>query len=326
MKLYTAKSLNVLNENNHYSMYEENQLAIIIPAYKAEYLRMTIESIAKQTDQNFHLYIGDDAGDGRIKDIVNSFKGIIKMTYKRFEENLGNSSLVSHWNRCFEMVGSEKWLWLFSDDDLMSHNCVENFREAVKENQSCQIFKHDSVKFINNLEIVRKNAFDGNVTTGQFLKSKFTYSVESYVVEYIFDRELLKKIGGFPDFPLCWCADDLYWVLASQYSLIVKIRKTTVFWRYSELNISGQSNSRSTSKKKLQGCHMFLKALKSSNVFTSEPQLKKMAVLWYLEQFTYLKTGLNYFDRILFLLELFWLFPLQIFNCIRLGKFSAKNG
>ncbi|WP_029284503.1 glycosyltransferase family A protein [Pedobacter sp. R20-19] len=306
-------------------MYEEDQLAIIIPAYKAKYLRLTMESICKQTDQNFHLYIGDDAGDSKIADIVNSFKGMIKMTYKRFEENLGKSSLVSHWNRCFEMVGSEKWLWLFSDDDLMSHNCVENFRKEVKGNQASKIFKHDSVKFINDLEIVSRNAFDGNVTTGQFLKSKFTYSIESYVVEYIFDRELLKKIGGFPDFPLCWCADDLFWVLASQYSLIVKIRKTTVFWRYSELNISGGSNSRSTSKKKLQACHMFLKALKSSNVFTSEPPLRRLAVFWYLEQYIYLKKGLNYFDRMFFLLELFWLFPLQILNRISLGKFSVKN-
>lgn len=306
-------------------MSEEDQLAIIIPAYKANYLQSTMESISKQTDRNFHLYIGDDAGDSNIPEIVDSFRDILEITYQRFEENLGNRSLVSHWNRCFEMVGSEKWLWLFSDDDLMSDNCVENFRKAVKENRSSKIFKHDSVKFIDDLKFIRENSFDGDMSTIQFLKSKFTYAAESYVVEYIFRSELLKITGGFPDFPFGWCSDDLFWVLASQYSPIVKVLKTKIFWRYSELNVSGRLNSRSGSKGKLHACYLFLKALKSSKILTRDPQLSKMAVSWYFDQFIYLKPSLSYYDQMFFLLEMFVAFPYQLLDSINLRKTSEKH-
>lgn len=305
-------------------MYRNDQLAIIIPAYKADYLQSALQSVSEQTDQNFHLYIGDDAGDTDIPAVVDSFSSILKITYKRFEENLGRKSLVSHWNRCFEMTGGEKWFWLFSDDDLMSPHCVENFRKALTENKSSKIFKHDSAKFINDLEVIKENSFEDDINTSQFLKLKFTYAAESYVVEYIFDSDLLKTTGGFRDFPFGWCADDLFWILSSQYSPIVKIRETKVFWRFSELNISGRLNSRLSSKKKLQACYLFLKELKSSGLFKHDPQLSKMAVAWYAEQFNYLKTSLSYFDQLLFLSAMFLIFPLELLEQATLKVKTGK--
>ena len=38
------------------NMGQCNKLAIVIPAYKAKYLGMALESINKQTDKRFHLY------------------------------------------------------------------------------------------------------------------------------------------------------------------------------------------------------------------------------------------------------------------------------
>ena len=37
------------------------KLAIIIPAYKQRFLRETLDSIAKQNNHDFTVYIGDDA-------------------------------------------------------------------------------------------------------------------------------------------------------------------------------------------------------------------------------------------------------------------------
>jgi glycosyltransferase involved in cell wall biosynthesis len=290
-------------------MSGNDELAIIIPAYKAEYLQLTLESISKQTDKDFHLYIGDDAGDVRIPAIVDSFAKNLSISYKRFEENLGSKSLVSQWNRCLDMIGGETWLWLFSDDDLMSDRCVENFRKAVQKNKSAMLFKHDSIKFINTSDFVRENSVADNMDTVQFLKSKFTYSSESYVVEYIFHRDLLKMAGGFRDFPFAWCSDDLFWTLASQYSSIVKILDTKVFWRFSELNISGRQNSGLASRKKMYACYLFLRALKSAGILALDPELNSMALSWYFDQFSYLKPGLNYFEGVFCMVRMYLMFP-----------------
>lgn len=37
------------------------KLAIIIPAYKPRFLQETLDSIAKQNNHEFTVYIGDDA-------------------------------------------------------------------------------------------------------------------------------------------------------------------------------------------------------------------------------------------------------------------------
>lgn len=48
---------------------ETNKLAIVMPAYKARFLRQALESIAQQTDKRFTVYVGDDASPDDIKEI-----------------------------------------------------------------------------------------------------------------------------------------------------------------------------------------------------------------------------------------------------------------
>ena len=58
-----------------------HQLAIVIPAYKAKYLRDTLESISQQTCKNFTLYIGDDHSPEDIYSIVQQFENKINIIY-----------------------------------------------------------------------------------------------------------------------------------------------------------------------------------------------------------------------------------------------------
>lgn len=301
------------------------QLAIIIPAVKANYLQYTLESLCRQTDQDFHLYIGDDAGDPEIPEIVAAFEGRLKMTYKRFEFNLGGKSLAGHWNRCLSMTADEPWFWLFSDDDMMEPECVADFRKALIANETARIFKYDSVKFINDVEVVRENVFQGDIDTGGFMKAKFGYHVESYVVEYVFHRDILDLTGGFRDFPMGWCTDDLFWIQGSLYTPIVKIHGAKVFWRFSAINISGKSNSSMSSRKKLRACHSFLKILKESGILAADASFSGMAVSWYFDQFDYLKINLGYFERLFLLSKLFLVFPFEMFREVFTGKLSKEG-
>ena len=50
------------------------ELAIIVPAYKAEFLREALESIAAQTSRDFNLYVFDDGGPAAVEAIVNGLK------------------------------------------------------------------------------------------------------------------------------------------------------------------------------------------------------------------------------------------------------------
>ena len=102
---------------------EEYKVAIIIPAIKRKFLRKTLRSIFLQSIDNFHIYIGDDASQEDLQSIISDFPQD-KITYRKFKTNLGSYDLISHWKRCIAMSNNEPWIWLFSDDDIMSSTTV----------------------------------------------------------------------------------------------------------------------------------------------------------------------------------------------------------
>ena len=105
-------------------MLKQNNLAIVIPAYKSTFLAAALDSIAAQTCKDFILYIGDDCSPNNLGEIVDGYRDKINLVYKRFDTNLGGKDLVAQWERCIDMTQGEDWLWLFSDDDVMEKNCV----------------------------------------------------------------------------------------------------------------------------------------------------------------------------------------------------------
>src|ERR1035437_7012722 len=150
-------------------MNSNHKLAIIIPAYKIEFFKESIESIANQTCKDFTLYIGDDASPSDFNEIINAYKDKINIIYRRFEKNLGGKDLVAHWNRCIDMIQNEEWIWLFSDDDLMEYNCVELFYTHINK------FKEDSLLHFNlhvinekNTEIYKTKKFESHYSAAEF--------------------------------------------------------------------------------------------------------------------------------------------------------------
>ena len=73
----------------------KKKLAIVIPAYKATFLRAALDSIAAQTCQDFTLYIGDDCSPYQLGAIVDEYRDKIDLFYERFDTNLGGKDLVA---------------------------------------------------------------------------------------------------------------------------------------------------------------------------------------------------------------------------------------
>ena len=90
----------------------EKKVAVIIPAYKSRFLQQTLDSMVAQTNQDFTVYIGDDASPHDLKKIVSLYQGKLDIIYHRFEINLGKKDLPRHWERCIDD------LRLFYDNDV----------------------------------------------------------------------------------------------------------------------------------------------------------------------------------------------------------------
>lgn len=219
-------------------------LAIVIPAYKGVYLRETLESLANQTCKEFNVYIGDDCSPYDIARIASEYSDKLHLTYKRFSNNLGGSNLVGQWKRCINLTQGEPWINLFSDDDMMTPRCVELFYEEVSNKRKYCLY-HFDVNIIdsqNNL-LSECRCFPSVINSRDFFKCKATGKLDSFVVEYVFSREIYEKVGGFQYFDMAWGSDIATWIKMGKQDGIRTIEGAKINWRNSEFNITPKLNN-----------------------------------------------------------------------------------
>lgn len=221
-----------------------SNLAIIIPAYKDRFFERMLESFACQTCKDFTIYVGDDNSDGDFKTIVDKYKSQLDIVYHRFSENYGGVDLVAQWTRCVNLSTKEKWLWLFSDDDFVDPFCVEAFYKSVETNKY-DIY-HFNTNIVNEDDRItyRCKAFPKVINARTFYLKKAFGKLDSFVVEYIFSRNIYNKVEGFQIFDLAWGSDIATWIKMAQERGIYTIEDGTVYWRCSNYNITPSTNQK----------------------------------------------------------------------------------
>lgn len=272
-------------------------LAIVIPAYKPDFFKETLLSIKAQTDQRFSLYIFDDASPADLKSIVHEVDFSSNVNYHRFETNIGQQSLVKQWERCIRMTGDEDWVWLFSDDDLMSTDCVESFYQTLQEYPDFSAYRFNTEKISTQGEIIRKNQFPNRFDGADFLNIKLSYQQESYVVEYIFSRQAYRIIGGFPVLPLAWTTDDLFCTKLANHKNICTINGGIVKWRYSDSNISGRQD-RTNALQKMQASLRFVDWIFDQDEIVEKLDPVDLPMYWYVRQIRSMESQLTLFDQL----------------------------
>jgi len=225
------------------------KLAIVIPAYKSEFLDTALESIANQTNKNFYVYIGDDNSHENIEKVISKYVNLLTIHYKKFDVNIGGKDLVGQWERCIAMTKDESWIWLFSDDDVMEPTCVEKFYEAINDKDNNYDIYHYNVRVIDKYggyvqdKRFAKEDFPKILTSRDFVKKRLRYQLNSFVVEYIFNRNVYNEYGGFHKLDMAWGSDDATWTKLSLKKGIFTIDGPIVKCRYSGDNITSLESS-----------------------------------------------------------------------------------
>jgi len=248
-------------------------LAIVIPAFKGRFFRGALRSLAAQTDQDFTVYVGDDHSPEDLRSICNEFLEQLRIVYHRFETNLGGTSLAGHWNRCVAL-SSERWIWLFSDDDLADPQCVEAFRSAAAEaEQDFDLYRFPVGIVDEDDKLVFALARYGEVQSSlDFAIRRLRFAQMSFAVDKVFSRRAFERTGGFVDFPCAWCSDDASWIAFGRETGSRQIPRGGVFWRRSDINLS--SPSAPNQREKILAAILFLEWLNvdMAHASTSEAQ------------------------------------------------------
>lgn len=216
------------------------KLAIIIPYFKKQYFSECLGSLAKQTNKDFKVYVGDDASSEDPTEIIKSLKSSLELVYYRFSENLGGVSLTQQWHRCINLSQGERWLMILGDDDYISKNYVAEFYNNLEEIEARNI---KVVRFAS--KIVRSPS--GGLSklyehpkiekSTDFFFRKFLKFSRGSLTEQIFRRDAFLK-HQFRDFPLGWGADNFAWIDFTEFGFVYAINNATAYFRVSDKNIS----------------------------------------------------------------------------------------
>ncbi len=219
-------------------------LAIVIPFYKLTFFEETLDSISRQTNKQFKVYIGDDASPESPTKLLNKYQGKFEFSYDRFETNLGGISLTRQWERCIALTVDEEWLMILGDDDYLGDNVVEQFYTHLPEFDT----KANVVRFASQL-VYEPEQTKSKIYTHPVLESaaesfyrKFKRIAMSSLSEYVFSRKAFEKYG-FYDYPLAWNSDDRAWLDFSQDQPIYSINESVIYPRMSHLNITGKRDN-----------------------------------------------------------------------------------
>jgi glycosyltransferase involved in cell wall biosynthesis len=222
-----------------------NELAIVIPAYKATYFHKALQSLADQTVKNFTVYVGDDNSPYNLESITEKFSDQLDIRYHRFESNIGSKNLVNQWKRCIELTREEKWLWLFSDDDLADKQCVENFFILIEsKRKDFDIYRFNTCVIDINDTITSESPQGPMEETSEEMAFNLLLGRRgNSMPDHIFSRVIYNEMGGFVVTEYAQGADWGTSILFSKNRGISIIPNSMVYWRMSETNISGKASS-----------------------------------------------------------------------------------
>jgi hypothetical protein len=227
-------------------------IAVVIPAWKTDFLHRTLEGFANQTNRDFRVYVGDDSSPGPVSEIVDSFSGRLDIVYHRFGSNLGGTDLVAQWERCIALSSDEPWIWLFSDDDMADPTCAADLIEAIGQNPSSDLFRFD-LRVVDEFDAVQTEypRFPGVYPTLAFYRDRRDGKLTSFATEFVFSRRVYQD-NGFVKFDLAWGSDVCTWTRFAGINGISTIGPGKVSWRSSSRNITPNNTNLALLERKIR--------------------------------------------------------------------------
>ncbi|MCF6132677.1 glycosyltransferase family 2 protein [Flavobacterium wongokense] len=219
------------------------KLAIVIPYYKLAYFEETLQSLSNQTNADFNIYVGDDASPESPSTVLSKFDKL-NLKYKRFEQNLGATSLTKQWERCLQMTENEDWVMILGDDDVLGENVVKAFYDSIEtiNKNSCNVVRFATQKIDNDSRIISDIYSHPEIEkSASFLTRLYTEWSRSSLSEYIFNKKLLQQ-KGIIDFPVAWHSDIALVLELSDFREVFSINDAIVQVRVSQNSISGSSS------------------------------------------------------------------------------------
>lgn len=222
---------------------EDVKFTFLLPAYKARFFQLALESIKNQSYSNFKCIVSDDCSPENLKNIFDSVCAEDhRFTYRRNFKNLGSENLVSHWNLLLNKCSSPYFI-MASDDDIFHVEFLETLNALTEKYPDVSMIRSRTQKIDSTGKMLQLEGEYQEYNDGiDFYKQFFCSDYIPCIANILFKTNLLKEMGGFIDFPLAIGSDDATTLSLSKYG-VVNTKDILFSFRVSGINLSDFRNT-----------------------------------------------------------------------------------
>ena len=211
------------------------KIDIVIPTYnRSNYLKSAIDSVLKQTCQEFDLYILDNCSNDNTREVVESFSST-KVKYIMNEVNLG---MIGNWNRALE-IGGNNFLNILHDDDMLEPDFVRKVLDFYDKNSEV-IFLHTAAYIVDGSNIILKKHIKNYTpitNSDQFFSNYIKFGVSIICPSAVFQRSKIPENLKFEEkYP--FTADVVHFLKCSSYGSVGNINEPLIKYRTHDNSIT----------------------------------------------------------------------------------------
>ena len=213
------------------------RFSIAIPAYKPEFFKEAIESVASQTWQDWELVIVDDCSPADLRSIASPFLADKRIRYYRNETNIGALNVVDNWNRCLDYCKGD-YVICMGDDDRLLPDCLSDLASLIDRHPGLGVYYIHSVIINARGEIIEEIAPRPETESAlDTLDRRWKKNSRQFIGNLCFDLKRLKDAGGFYFLPLAWGSDDISFFIAAADG-VANTQRPGFQYRQSEVTLS----------------------------------------------------------------------------------------
>lgn len=204
-------------------------VSILMPTYEPnpQHLSEALHSLFAQTQQDWTLFIHDDASKSNVLGMVKPYLEDSRIRFERSAKNLG---IGGNWNACVERATAPYVQFLFQDD-LWGKNHLEKALEVLEANPSAgfvsleHLYQYEGgmpVEAYERLRNFRKENVEAGLHTGEkfllwWIRNELHPNVIGEPPFVMFRKSLLETVGPFNE-KMPQFLDVEYWVRCLQKS------------------------------------------------------------------------------------------------------------
>ena len=170
-------------------------VSIIIPSYNhAAFLETRIESILKQTFQNFEIIILDDCSTDESRVILERYKFHSKVKHLIYG-SINSGSTFKQWIKGFNLALG-KYIWIAESDDYCALNFLEEMVNTLEQNKAASIAYCKTIQVDKNgSKLSGLNNYYDEFEFGRWEKNHFNNGIDE-IRKYLYQKNTIPNASA----------------------------------------------------------------------------------------------------------------------------------